>query len=140
MPPSLVEPCVKAGTSEHGVCADCGAPWERILDRKDKGFVDRRTFRSPHDTGDGKHRNGQGATTLGHGFEVRTVGWRQSCKCAVGGGNPLPAIVLDPFSGAGTTALVATRLRRRALGIELNTEYVATYVTPLGDPSTTTLS
>ena len=25
-PPALVEPCIKAGTSEHGVCGDCGAP------------------------------------------------------------------------------------------------------------------
>lgn len=28
-PPALVEPCVKAGTSERGACATCGAPWER---------------------------------------------------------------------------------------------------------------
>ena len=27
-PPALVEPCIKAGTSERGVCAECGAPWE----------------------------------------------------------------------------------------------------------------
>ena len=31
--------------------------------------------------------------------------------------------VLDPFSGAGTTALVADRLQRNAIGIELNPEY-----------------
>lgn len=31
--------------------------------------------------------------------------------------------VLDPFSGAGTTALVADRLQRHAIGIELNPEY-----------------
>jgi len=33
-------------------------------------------------------------------------------------------VVLDPFAGAGTTGLVATRLGRRFVGIELNAAYV----------------
>jgi len=33
--------------------------------------------------------------------------------------------VLDPFAGAGTTGLVADRLGRDFLGIELNAEYAA---------------
>jgi site-specific DNA-methyltransferase (adenine-specific) len=32
--------------------------------------------------------------------------------------------VLDPFAGAATTGLVATRLDRDFIGIELNPEYV----------------
>jgi DNA modification methylase len=32
--------------------------------------------------------------------------------------------VLDPFNGAGTTGLVATRLGRNYIGIELNAEYI----------------
>ena len=34
-------------------------------------------------------------------------------------------IVLDPFFGSGTVGIVAKRLRRRYLGIELNPDYVA---------------
>jgi site-specific DNA-methyltransferase (adenine-specific) len=38
-------------------------------------------------------------------------------------GCPEGGIVLDPFSGSGTTALVAKRLNRRFVGIELNPKY-----------------
>ena len=40
-------------------------------------------------------------------------------------GCPVGGTVLDPFSGAGTTAMVADRLQRNAIGIELNPEYAA---------------
>lgn len=39
-------------------------------------------------------------------------------------GCPEGGVVLDPFSGAGTTAMVALRHGRRAIGLELNAEYV----------------
>ena len=37
---------------------------------------------------------------------------------------PVPAIVLDPFCGSGTTGVVALRHGRSFIGIELNPEYV----------------
>ncbi len=39
-------------------------------------------------------------------------------------GCPEGGTVLDPFNGAGTTGLVATRLGRNYIGIELNPEYI----------------
>ena len=38
---------------------------------------------------------------------------------------PEGGTVLDPFSGSGTTAYVARRMGRRAVGIDLNPEYLA---------------
>jgi DNA modification methylase len=45
-------------------------------------------------------------------------------RCIKAGSRPGDT-VLDPFSGAGTTGLVAHRLGRRYIGIELNPEYAA---------------
>ena len=39
-------------------------------------------------------------------------------------GCPKKGIVLDPFFGSGTTAVVALKLDRNWTGIELNPEYI----------------
>ena len=44
--------------------------------------------------------------------------------CILAGSRP-GDLVLDPFMGAGTTAIVAERLARRWIGCELNPDYVA---------------
>jgi len=46
------------------------------------------------------------------------------CETPIRAGCPVGGVVLDPFFGAGTTGLVALRLDRRFIGIELNPEYV----------------
>ncbi len=45
---------------------------------------------------------------------------RPDCRCKAGA---RPGLVLDPFIGAGTTAVVAEQLGRDWLGIELNPEF-----------------
>lgn len=40
-------------------------------------------------------------------------------------GSPRGGVVLDPFMGAGTTALVAAKYDRKFLGCELNPEYIS---------------
>lgn len=47
-------------------------------------------------------------------------------------GCPIDGIVLDPFSGAGTSGLVALSNGRKYLGIELNPEYVSLSITRMG--------
>ena len=37
---------------------------------------------------------------------------------------PVPAVVLDPFAGTGTVGLVAQSLSRRAILIDLSTDYM----------------
>jgi len=47
--------------------------------------------------------------------------WEPSCSCE--NAAPIPATVLDPFGGAGTTGLVADGMGRDAILTELNPEY-----------------
>ena len=53
-----------------------------------------------------------------------TLGWRPTCRCpGVVEQAPVPARVLDPFGGSGTTALAANRLGRDCTLVELKPQY-----------------
>lgn len=115
MPEKLVEPCILAGTSERGYCPECGKPWVRQVEKYN-------STRSFPDNGKGiDERKADGTNQRAGEIKTQTVGWLPSCQCA---SEPRPGIVLDPFSGAGTTGLVSKKLGRRYIGIELNPEYV----------------
>lgn len=100
-PKALVEPCIKAGTSEKGGCRACGAPWERVVKRTVQGYQDQLNAHPPS-----------------------TLGWRPTCCCRGQRGETVPAFILDPFAGTATVGVVALRLGRRFLGIELSPTYV----------------
>jgi len=115
-PPGLVRPCIRAGTSEKGACAECGAPWERVV---------RRETATPgqnpgHNRDTGVRNDGERAGSWTD-QKSETVGWEPNCDCDIDDRDP--CLVLDPFAGAGTTGVVCTELGRRFLGIELNPEY-----------------
>lgn len=67
---------------------------------------------------DGDCRDGNGRFVRGvHAYRRPQPHWQKEW---LEGGT-----VLDPFGGAGTTGLVADRLKRSAVLIELNPEYAA---------------
>jgi hypothetical protein len=142
-PQALVEPCIKAGTSEKGVCPECGAPWERVVERESAN--DHGVNKTPEHLRMGAARGPSDLEPRAiNGIHVTTKGWRPSClhitcsgcpttlqakdslSCCGGeyAMQPVPATVLDPFAGSGTTGLVAQRLSRRAVLIDLNGEYL----------------
>lgn len=122
-PEKLAEPCIKAGTSEHGVCPECGGPWERVVE-KPKPPTDKYTNSSKPESirpcagGGGM---GQKLQNFYNENPTTTIGWQPNCTHNL---SPIPATVLDPFSGSGTTGVVALKLDRDFVGIELNPKYV----------------
>lgn len=116
-PTKLVEPCILAGTSERGCCARCGAPWEREMERSG-GTIGKGGW---HDhEADESAGQSQSPRLNADDYQVHTIGWNPTCDC---GSDTVPATVLDPFAGSGTTGLVALRLGRKFIGIELNESY-----------------
>ena len=120
-PPKLVEPCIKAGTSEAGCCAQCGAGWVRVVKKADgKGaWLDH-----ARDAEVGASRNSipGGADHYRDYQPPTTLGFRPACQCDIDEA-AVPCTVLDPFAGSGTTGLVASRLGRAAVLVEISGDY-----------------
>ena len=119
-PERLVEICLKVSTPSAGVCSTCGAPWAPVVDAIPMVFAP-----------SARHFEivamdvGSVATTL-RGTQVaparsRTTGHRPTCLCVA---PARPAIVLDPFSGSGTTGLVARRMGLWFCGVDASAKYV----------------
>ena len=95
-PKHLIEPIVKASTSEYGCCGDCGAPWEREVVRLNEssyaevmgsGQTDVQTMKDestamglqPDNVGNTRPAGKRGMT-----YNTRideTVGWQPTCEC-----------------------------------------------------------
>jgi hypothetical protein len=104
--------------------AACGAPWARVVERSfDHEAAAQIRLRRSVAYDASRHdpefhqlsgiEKGRLASSVDRGFAP-------SCACAA---DVVPCRVLDCFAGAGTTLLVADRLQRDAIGIELNADY-----------------
>ncbi len=120
-PPELCKTPIKAGCPKY-ICKQCGKPRVKII-KATGGNIGK--FTNKGDTlvqgtraiqaGDCKRMDS------GDGSYKRTVqGWTD-CGCKAGHER---GIVLDPFFGSGTTGMVAQKLGRDWVGIEINPEYI----------------
>jgi hypothetical protein len=126
-PPDLVRPMIRAATPEAGVCPTCGAPYRRRVERARLNRVDPGA-RDPR-TGGLSPKQGWDRTGMGHqavsewlaANPLQSVCWEPGCACDADA--PVPATVLDPFAGSGTTGAVAIEEGRATILIEPKAEY-----------------
>lgn len=129
-PEALIVDMIKAGTSAHGACASCGKPYTRIVEPSQRykevlgqGYHDHKSdltqgMQSVRGTNIQNRMRDAGINSA----EYVTTGWEKPCKCTTD--IIVPCIVLDPFSGAGTTPLVSRKLNRDFYALELNPQYI----------------
>jgi len=115
-PEGLIEIPIKAGCPEF-ICKKCGKARVRILEPTEeyKKYLGQENLE--------EHHAGQETKTK---FKVKTNAeykFRGYSDCGCGAGWE-SGIVCDPFMGAGTSALVALKQRKRFIGIEIKQEYI----------------
>lgn len=122
-PPKLAERCI-AASCPCEVCTVCGQPRRRIVE-KGEPVLQADTWSAngaaSFDAESGGYELADASSTLKHVVPRVTVGWTDCGHDSYRAG-----VVLDPFMGSGTTALVARAAGgRHAIGIELNPAYAA---------------
>tara|TARA_B100000287_G_scaffold228446_1_gene215363 strand:- start:48 stop:1211 length:1164 start_codon:yes stop_codon:yes gene_type:complete len=121
-PPKLIEPMILAGCPEK-ICVDCNTPYVRQVESKrfKRNELPKDDPRYRPNTYEGSYKDINGKADAGY-TETKDLGLQKQCDCETN--ETKAGTVLDPFGGAGTTALVADRLNRNAVSIELNEDYI----------------
>ena len=114
-PTALIDPCVRAATSEHGCCAVCGKNYERVLEKI--RYATRPAKNNKIDATGFANRDGGRHLT-----ETRTIGWKKSCDCE--SSDRKRCTVLDPFAGSATTGIVCLQHNHNFIGIDGKQEYL----------------
>jgi len=115
-PEGLIEIPIKAGCPEF-ICKKCGKARVKILDYSDKVNAQWGERKSNPQKFRDKREMPQ---KIIKNVNVKELGYT-NCGCMQGFES---GIVLDPFMGAGTSALVALKQRKRFIGIEIKQEYI----------------
>jgi len=113
-PEELVEHPIAASTSDSGCCAECEAPYKRANVKREVE-QQREPAHVPGNTDTKVDSTGWKPTTEALNYD------EPSCKCDVE--DTIPCLVLDPFGGRGTTAVVADRHNCDCILIELGAKY-----------------
>jgi site-specific DNA-methyltransferase (cytosine-N4-specific) len=143
-PTRLVSRCLRASMPEGGCCARCGAPTKRVLadagpdlawqaaSGADRSGGYAGTSREGGAASGAQDASATKARILAGMRKRETIGFEPTCAC--GTAERMRPVVLDPFCGAGSALLSATRLSGDAIGIDLNPDYLRLADARLRDP------
>jgi hypothetical protein len=115
------------GFSPPGICTVCGEGRRPVVEKRliadDRGDVGSRGTRY---AANGRTQHGYGENRAGRetGYgrdEATILGY--ACACVTPNVPTRPSVVLDPFSGTGTTIGVAKSLGRVGVGVDLSADY-----------------
>ena len=130
------------GWSPRGICVECGEGRRPVMD-VDRSLVDvSRTAQvmDGYAVGTGRTNHGTGGSTLANEADkVRRTITGEACACVIHDERHCvlclsgehkrelpptrPGVVLDPFGGTGTTALVAHALGRHGISNDMSADY-----------------
>jgi len=118
-PTKLPELFIRAFTSEAGCCPKCQAPLARVIEPSP-------TYAALFGSNEGADIDRYGMGYRKHSptatADYKTLGWRPTCRC--GAEDSVPATVLDPFCGTGSTLVAAQRNGRDYMGIDCAQDYL----------------
>jgi DNA modification methylase len=119
--PKLIDPCVKSSVSKKGCCPKCRSPWKRILE-KQKVLREKNKELKEMEEKDVFEGTNTLLSQKEYIWEINEKGWEPTCKCNIK--DTTPCLVLDPFNGSGTSALVSFMNEADYVGIDINDEYL----------------
>ena len=113
-PEDLIKPLIEVACPQW-ICKKCGKIRRRIIERNVLEYKAK-----PYNAGTKFIHHGEGKSTLNNSLVLRYMtGWTD-CGCGAGWE---AGVVLDPFAGRGTVGIVAEKLGRNSILIDLNKDY-----------------
>lgn len=119
------------GWSPSGICTECGEGRRPVVEGERRtGPHGPQTI--PYDRAGAGTRHGAGRSTLTTVGTYHITG--EACACTAPTAPTRPPVVLDPFGGTGTTALVARAYGRHGISIDRSADYCRLAMWRTNDP------
>jgi DNA modification methylase len=106
-----------AGWSPSGICSACGEGRRPVVSAPTTG----------HDNNPARQTRNEfalkGSRYYAHAAEHPRSITGEACACPDASAPTRPSVILDPFGGTGTTALIAEALGRRGISVDMSADY-----------------